>query len=116
MTAAQRRQRVTEAAFQQTVIDLATLLGWHHLHVRRSRVRDDQWATSTNIAGWPDLFLWHPLQRRQIAAELKSDRGSPTADQLIVLASLAESGVEAHIWRPRDWDDIERILRPGGRP
>ena len=114
MSGALRRLAVesqTEAEFQANVVELATLLGWQCMHVRRSRVRDDRHATATSIAGWPDLFCLNPKLGQHFAAELKSERGHVTPAQAAVIAALEASGVECHIWRPRDWARIEARLR-----
>jgi hypothetical protein len=106
---------VTEASFQQQVIELAGWLRWHHLHVRRSIGKGRRWTTATNVVGWPDLLLWHEHQHRVIAAELKSETGHATPEQLAVLASLANAGIETFLWRPSDWDAIARTLSPQRR-
>ena len=110
---------ITEAAFQEQVIDLARALGWHHLHVRRSigrRNGKQAWQTTTNIAGWPDLFLWHP-RHGFVALELKSE-GAPlntdtVREQLQVLDQLAGAGAQALLVRPSDMDTIRRVLQGG---
>lgn len=99
---------MTEAEFQAAVVELATITGWRHLHVRRTIGRGRKWTTSTNLAGWPDLLLWRP--GRVVAAELKSDAGKVTDEQADVLCSLAEAGIECHIWRPSDFDAIAATL------
>lgn len=99
---------MTEAEFQAQVVELATITGWRHLHVRRTIGRGRKWTTSTNLAGWPDLLLWRP--GRIIAVELKTDVGKVTDDQEDVLRSLAEAGVESFVWRPSDWDLIATTL------
>lgn len=107
---------ISEAAFQTQVTDLATALGWHYLHVRRSIGRRDgkqAWQTTTNIAGWPDLFLWHP--RHGFAAlELKSEKARLNTDtvreQLQVLDQLAGAGARTLLARPSDLDAIRAIL------
>ena len=101
----------TEAELQAAVIDLGTLLGWRVMHVRRSRVRDDRHATATSIAGWPDTFFFHPDRGEHFVAEMKSARGQLRPEQRDVLADLEASGVEVHVWRPKDWDAIEARLR-----
>lgn len=103
---------VTEADFQRQVVQLAAILGYETLHIRRSigrRGGKAGWQTTTSIDGWPDLLLWRP--GRMIAAELKSDTGKPTDAQLRVLASLAAAGMETHLWRPADLDTIAETLR-----
>lgn len=99
---------MTEAEFQAQVVELATITGWRHLHVRRTIGRGRKWTTSTNLAGWPDLLLWRP--GRIIAVELKTDVGKVTDDQEDVLRSLSDAGVEAFVWRPADWDVIASTL------
>lgn len=103
----------TEAEFQRLVLDTATLFGWESMHVRRSVVRDGRWATATSVPGWPDLILWRPGDL--LFVELKTDRGRISPDQRRVLASLAESGAEVHVWRPLAWPEIEERLRPRSR-
>ena len=106
---------ISEAALQQQVTDLAAALGWRWLHVRRSIGRRDgkqAWQTTTNVKGFPDLFLWHP--RHGFAAlELKSQRGRATPDQLAVLDQLAAAGATTLVARPSDLDAVRRILEGG---
>lgn len=101
---------IGEAEWQQQVIDLAHALGWKHLHVRRSIGKGRKWVTATNVP-WPDLTLWSERQRRLIVAELKTDRGKATPGQEEVLWSLAAAGVECHVWRPADLDEVQRVLQ-----
>jgi len=98
----------TEAQFQQAIVDLAELCGWRTMHVRRSTVRDQQWATVTSITGWPDLTIWRP--GRLLMVELKSANGRLTPEQRDVLASLTAAGIDARCWRPADWPEIETTL------
>lgn len=102
--------QLTEAEFQQQVIDLAHALGWRHNHTRRTVGRGHRWTTATSVIGWPDLTLWSERQQRLIFAELKTDRGRVTDDQAAVLASLERAGQEVHVWRPTDLDQIARTL------
>lgn len=104
---------LTEAEWQTQVVDLLHIHGWTHLHVRRSigrRGGKAGWQTTTNIAGWPDLFAWHP-EHGFAALELKSERGRATVDQRAVLASLAEAGAVTLVARPSDLDDVIAVLR-----
>lgn len=92
-------------------MQLARLCGWRVLHVRKSLGRRNggrAWQTTTNIKGWPDLFMWK--ERRTLAAELKSEDGTTTAEQREVLGSLRAAGVEAYVWRPSDLDEAKRVL------
>ena len=111
-----RAVRQSEASFQAQVIELAEWLGWRVMHVRTTVGRGGKHTTATSIIGYPDLTMWHEGQRRVLFVELKSDTGRATAAQIGVLASLRAADVEAHLWRPRDWDQITRVLgRPEGR-
>lgn len=99
---------VTEAEFQAQVVHLAHVCGWRTMHVRHSIGRGQSWTTATSLAGWPDLALWRPGQF--LLRELKSDTGRVRPEQDEVLASLCAAGVDARVWRPKDWPEIEATL------
>ncbi len=118
--AADRHQRglanadaLSEAEFQSHLVELAGILGWNVLHVRRSIGKGTRWTTTTSIVGWVDLLCWHP-RHGMFAAELKSERGHLRPEQVEVLDSLAAAGIETHVWRPSDWPAIQARLT--GRP
>ncbi len=100
----------TETEFQGQVIQLATTLSWRHMHVRRSIGKGRKWTTATNVVGWPDLVLVSPRFQRVIFAELKSETGKPTPEQLDVLGWLQAAGQETAIWRPSNLDHIALVL------
>lgn len=102
----------THEQFQDTVVAVAHLAGWRHLHVRRTIGRGRKWVTSTNRTGWPDLFLWHPI-RGFAAFELKVKRDRATPEQLVVLAELSAAGAVAFVAYPADWDRIIAVLGGG---
>ena len=91
---------LTEAAWQAQIEQAARLFGWltfHPYDSRRSR------------EGWPDLVLSKPP--RLVFAELKKERGQPTAEQYDWLERLRASGQEAYCFWPSDWPLVERILK-----
>lgn len=99
---------MTEAEFQHAVEHLARLGGWLRYHSRPSQVRPGVWRTNySGDAGFPDLVL---LRDRLILAELKTDRGRPTPDQLAWLARARAAGIEAYLWRPTDLQTITDLL------
>lgn len=89
---------VREADFQEQVVQLATLLGWHSWHDTDAR---------RNHAGFPDLIL---VRDRVLFCELKTQRGRLTGAQRVFLARLADAGAEVHVWRPGDWPAIHATL------
>jgi hypothetical protein len=92
---------VTEKAFMHSVIDLARLSRWLVYHTHDSR--------HSTAAGYPDLCLVRGPDL--LYAELKSQHGRVTPAQAQWLAALsAVQHIEATVWRPSDWDMIERRL------
>jgi hypothetical protein len=49
-------------------------------------------------------------------AELKTDTGKPSAAQERWLALLIAAGVETHLWRPKDREEVLRTLARRTRP
>jgi len=95
---------MTEAEFQQQVVDLAQLRGWRVFHDHDSR---------RNAAGLPDLIMVR--SGRLIFAELKGAKGRVRPEQAEWLADLADvaaqqSQVLVALWRPDDFDTIEKVL------
>lgn len=108
MTAAQL-VRLTEAEWQEQVIDLARVLGWRHMHVRRSIGKGRRWTTATNVDGWPDLLLWAP-GRGFVALELKVAPNRATVEQVVVLASLEAAGARTMVAYPDDLNGVRALL------
>lgn len=112
--------RVTETAFQRSVIELAQRLGWKVAHFRKAQNNRGQWRTpvAADGKGFPDLVL---VRDRIIFAELKQDDKYPTPAQREWLDAINEATagdpppcertiVETRVWRPRDWDAIVGTL------
>lgn len=91
---------MAEAPFQEKIENFCDWLRLLNYHVYDSR-RDK--------AGFPDLVIVGP--GGTIFAELKSTTGKVSAAQQEWHTRLNESGATAYVWRPEDWDDIERILK-----
>lgn len=100
---------VLERDWQAQVIDLARLCGWRVAHFRPALTKHG-WRTpvAADGAGFPDLIL---VRDRLIAAELKTANGKTTSEQDAWLAALAAAGVETHVWRPDDTDQVLAALR-----
>jgi hypothetical protein len=56
------------------------------------------------------LLLLHRAARRLIALVLKADPGRLSAERKEWLEQLRAASVEVHLWRPADWDRIQRTL------
>ena len=96
--------------YQGQIVEFATLMGWQHLHVRRTIGKGNKWVTGTNIKGWPDLMLMRAPDEL-IAAEVKIPPDDLSPDQETVLGWLRTmTKFEVYVWRPDDWDDIHRRL------
>ena len=105
--------KLTEAAFQKQVIDLAHVYGWRVAHFRPARTTvggQETWRTAVSAdgQGFPDLVL--ARNGVVLFRELKTDQGKASHEQLAWL--LAVGGL---IWRPCMWDAIESELRKQNR-
>jgi hypothetical protein len=96
--------RQTERAFQAEVVKYAALMRWRVYHTHDSR---------HSPAGFPDLVLCrarHP-RPRVVFVELKAERTPVTDDQRAWIEDLRDCGMEAYIFRPSQWEEIEELLR-----
>ena len=91
---------MSEKEFQRMVIRLANMRGWLAYHTYDSR---------RCVAGYPDLTLLRPP--RLIFAELKTDKGRLRPEQEIWLERLKGTSAEVVIWRPKQWKEIEEMLK-----
>jgi hypothetical protein len=90
---------MTEAQFQQQIIDMAKALGWLVYHTHDSRRSEP---------GFPDLVL---VRDRIVYLELKTETGRMSLEQQQWVAALSAAGGTALVVRPSDMDAIERALR-----
>lgn len=99
------REDITEAAFQDLVVQLARWCGWHVYHTYDSRRSD---------AGYPDLTLVR--NRVLLFRELKARRGRMTEEQQEWGQLLLYAGQSWAVWRPEDWDLVVETLTAPVRP
>lgn len=107
----------SEAEFAKQVIALAQAHGWRVAHFRGVCVKrkngSTYWQTPVQAdgAGFPDLICVHEVRRLLVVAELKVGRNEPTAEQWEWIHGFcAVQGVVAKVWRPDDWQEIERTF------
>ena len=87
---------VTEASWQAQVVAAAEVYDWYIYH------NPDSWRST---AGFPDLVLIRPPRVRFL--ELKRQTGRLSPIQREVIAALeACPGVEVHVARPSDWEQV----------
>ena len=89
-----------ESVLHNQVVQLAEMYGWRWYHTHDSR---------KSPPGFPDLVLVRG--DRLIFAELKTQRGRLTVDQVSWLAELQATCAEVFVWRPSDLPQIAAILR-----
>lgn len=90
---AQLAAQMTERQMQDHVLAAARSLGWIAYHTHDSR---------RSQPGFPDLVLVHPVQRRVLWRELKTERGRVTAAQDQWIHALTRARQNVAVWRPAD--------------
>ena len=87
----------SERLFQDKVEHIAKMNGWLIFHASPKMVRPGVWRSDGK--GFPDLCMAHPT-RGCIFAELKSQDGRLSHDQIMWAEALIASGIEHYVWRP----------------
>ncbi len=108
------RNAISERDFERQVMELAKLTGWRTAHFRPAKTSKG-WRTpvSGGGAGFPDLVLVRG--RELIFAELKREGAKLRPEQREWLDALCRvPGVVAKLWRPSDFEEIEKTLTKRG--
>jgi hypothetical protein len=93
---------IPERDWLAAVLDGFRVFGWTTYHTHDSR---------HSAAGFPDVVAVHPVQRRVVWVECKTERGRLTDDQRAWAEALAAAGQEVYCWRPSSWASAERVMR-----
>ena len=101
-------ENATEAIFQDKVMHIAKMNGWHIHHASPHKV-GKTWRSDGN--GTPDLILAHPT-RGLIFAELKTERGKMSTSQKLWALAISP-WAEYYLWRPNQLDLIATRLGKG---
>jgi hypothetical protein len=106
---------VSEADFQDQVIELAQRLGYKVMGMRKSsREIGGKWVSNLlgDGKGWPDLFLAHPEGSGQaVAIELKREGEKPTEEQKAWGATLIRCGIIWLLATPSKIDSLTTKLQ-----
>lgn len=109
---------LSEGEFAAQVCEAAELLGWQWLHIRPGRTAHG-WRSPISGPlghGWPDLLLTRERDGRVVLAELKSNAGVVSPEQIRTLEYLRSVArrrpgtITVAVWRPIDFDAIVEIL------
>ena len=101
---------LSEAEFQQMIVDRAKAMGWlvHH-------DRGDYSECIAGDPGFPDLVL--AQAGTVLFIECKSMEGRTTPSQDAWLNALAEGGHHfVYVARPSDWTHIQKLIDTKGKP
>lgn len=97
-----------ERLFQDQVSQMARAQGWLVFHAAPFQVRPGVWRTSGK--GFPDLTMVCPFGRGVIFAELKTETGRMSEEQIDWGTALVKSGAEYYVWKPKDLEKIAKRL------
>jgi hypothetical protein len=70
-------------------------------------------ATMHALKAWPDLLLGNRNLGQHVALELKKQDNYPDAAQRLKIQQLAECGLVAGVWKPRQHDELDERFRFG---
>lgn len=109
---------IREQIFTQKIMALAKGMEWkvahftHTMKLVRIGTKPDGSPDHMPMAdkgakGWPDIVL--AKHGRVLFRELKTEARSSVLEpeQAEWLAELQDAGLDAKVWRPRDWDEIQ---------
>ena len=110
---------MNESEFEQAIVDAAHVFGWKIVGHRPMRTKHG-WATGWKYdgTGWPDLTMIHPDRGLLIAAELKTEKGRLSNDQIewgqrLETLEAKLPGFAYHVWRPDNWNQIINLISNG---
>lgn len=84
--------KITEAQFQQQVIDLAKLHGYRLIY--------HTYSSRRSAPGFPDLVLINEQRGRALFRELKTETGRVAPAQFDWITGMTLAGLDAGVWRP----------------
>lgn len=113
-----KRQRMSGAALQATIVEIAHMYGWRCAHFKSVLVTGQGGRSyyATPVAadgkGFPDLVLCRN-EDRVMFVEVKGDGDRLRPDQVNWINDLLSTGAEVAVWSPAHLEDgsIQRALQ-----
>lgn len=106
---------IPEKDFEKQVLDYAKLQGWKSVHIPKVLAVDPKtnltvWRTPIKAdgKGFPD---WIFVRERVIFAELKTENGKLSPEQVEWYQVLENAKQEVYVWRPSHIDQIMKVMR-----
>ena len=109
-----RTRGSAEDILQSWIMERSAANGWRRWHPRK--MTGQHGRTMTPIQGdigWPDVTMVHAERGLFVVRELKSDIGVVTPEQKAWIADLCAAGVDASVWRCRDWPEALALISFG---
>ena len=104
---------VTEAQFQETIIQLARTLGWLCYHTHDSRRSEPGFLDLVMVKGGRLIFAEIKDEDGALTLARLDRKGRLMPGQLDWFRTLRKCNVEVYLWRPDDWESIVTILGRG---
>lgn len=116
-------EHITEEQFMNQVIELAERSGYLVSHIPdglyRLAAKQKRFNAMVGAKGFPDIVAAHATDhsRPLLFLELKAQNGRLSEEQRAWLAALKgfdySDEVVVRVFKPSDWDEIERLLTKG---
>ena len=112
MTMQHQGRRISERRFTQDVIDVAESNGWRTYHLR-----DRDSIHIVRGRGFPDLVMFRKDEKTGatefVVAELKRGDDSELRPEQKEWFCAFKAQLPTYEWRPRNWDEIESVMKDG---
>ena len=99
-----KKRAKVEDTFKKEIITIGKEAGWIIYSIPDSR-----WATAK---GYPDLTIIHPEKKLLMGAELKTNSGKLTQEQILWM-TIISNYYPIHLWRPKHLDIIADMFKRG---
>ena len=94
--------------WEKTVAEYAQYNGWKVAHFRRAQTAKG-WRTPVGFdgKGFVDFVM---ARERIVYCECKTGSGRLTKEQREWRDAIVAAGGEWYLWKPSDWDEVQRVL------